>query len=120
MILLSLNPVATPLTTTTFYVTAIYSPVCQVKDSVLINVRDPNTVSVNPPKTICNKDTTMLLAQGGDTYSWTPGNFTIANPTVYPSASTDYSVVISDTVCQVSNTLFTTVNINPLPQIHAN
>ena len=41
----------------------------------------------------------------------------IANPTATPLQTTIYSVTINDTVCVLTNTLSTTLTVNPLPVI---
>lgn len=73
--------------------------------------------SINPPLSICQGQSSSLLASGGTTYFWFPStglsNTNIANPIASPSTTTTYTVIVSDGIC--ADTAFTTVNVNPLP-----
>ena len=65
-----------------------------------------------------------MTAGGGTIYSWQPAsslnNPGIANPVAIPAVTTNYSVQITEATCNTSTILTTTVNVNPLPSIHAN
>lgn len=119
-----LNPVATPLVTTTFYLTATNAAGCSQTDSVRIEVRSANNFTVSPDADICPAGSIQLIASGGDIYSWTPAasldNPNISNPTASPVVTTPYNVTITDTVCNNSSTLSTIVTVLPLPVIRAN
>ena len=84
------------------------------------------TVTVNPlpnanagsNATICTGSSTNLNASGGISYSWSPAtgldNTTIANPVASPTATTIYTVLVTDgNGCK--NTADVTVFVNPLP-----
>jgi gliding motility-associated-like protein len=115
-----LNPVATPpVGTTKFYLVGNGGPGCSKLDSVSITVRPANSFSVNPSLSICKNDPVRLVASGGDIYLWSPGNQTIPNPVVSPQSTTNYSVEVTDTVCNNSVILSTTVIVNPLPIVMA-
>ncbi len=118
-----LNPVATPPVSTTFYLTATNAVGCSKTDSVRIEVRSANAFSVSPPVDMCKNATVQLTASGGDIYSWSPpgslNNANIPNPIASPTSTTPYTVMITDTLCGFSNSLSTTVTVNPLPNVQA-
>jgi gliding motility-associated-like protein len=118
-----LNPVATPPASTWFYLTAINANGCSRKDSVFITVRSANAFSINNPTGICPGNTYQLSASGGDLYAWQPSatlnNAFLSNPMASPLSTTVYSVLITDTLCNYSKTLSTTITVHPLPTIKA-
>lgn len=117
------NPVATPATNTKYFVTVTNAANCSTIDSVSIDVRAVNNFTVNPPVDVCLLNTVQLNASGGDVYNWSPAasldNPAIANPFASPLSTTPYSVTITDTVCNNTATLSTTVTVLPLPVITA-
>ena len=118
-----LNPVATPPTTTVFYLTATNAAGCSMKDSVTIEVRSSNGFSINPPSEICLAKSVNLFATGGDIYAWSPSaslnNPAIPTPVASPLVTTIYTVNIKDTLCAFSTNLTTTVTVHPLPLVKA-
>ncbi len=71
----------------------------------------------NHSATICNGDTTLLSASGGDSYLWSP-SVGMSNPTsesvrVSPAATTTYTVQIGKGACFVTDTV--NVTVLPLP-----
>jgi len=117
------NPVATPATSTKYFVTVTNAVNCNTVDSVTVDVRATNNFTVNSPVDICLLESVQLNAAGGDLYSWSPAlalnNPAIANPLASPQTTTPYSVTITDTVCNNIATLSTTVTVLPLPMITA-
>lgn len=115
------NPFATPTASTVYKVTVTNADNCSNTDSVRVDVRQPNTFSISPSTSVCSGDSVQLIATGGGIYSWSPAsslsNTNVANPLAYPVTSTDYDVTISDTLCNISETLSTTVAVNPLPAL---
>lgn len=118
-----LNPVATPLSgLTPFIITASNAAGCSRFDTVNILVRSQSTFSINAPSPICPNGSAQLLAQGGDTYQWSPSsgiNSTIPNPVVNASITTTYTVQITDTVCNQTQNLSTQVVVLQLPNVQA-
>ena len=118
-----LNPVATPPAgLTTFIITASNAAGCSRFDTVNILAKTQNTFSINAPSPICPNGTAQLIAQGGDTYQWQPSsgiNSTIPNPVVNPSTTTTYTVLITDTVCNQTQSLSTQVVVLPAPNVQA-
>ena len=117
------DPQASPPATTLFYLTATNAQGCSQTDSVLVNVRADAGFAVNPPLSTCLNSPVQLSASGGDLYSWTPAgslsNANISNPNANPLTSTTYTVDITDTLCGLSTSLSTSVQVRPLPVIRA-
>lgn len=74
-------------------------------------------VTVESPS-ICAGDTVTLVADGASTYRWNNGA-TGRSITVSPSETTTYSVV-GRTAGYLSDTVFVTVTVNPLPVLEVN
>lgn len=113
------NPLANPSVNTTYHVTVTNSDNCSNTDSVRVDVKQAGIFNVNSPKTLCVGDSVQLTATGGDVYSWRPAsnlsNTNLANPFAFPTTTTNYEVLITDTLCNRSETLTTIVSVNPLP-----
>ncbi|MBK7310273.1 MAG: gliding motility-associated C-terminal domain-containing protein [Sphingobacteriaceae bacterium] len=95
---------------------------CTMTKEILIEVLPKITPSISPSVTICNGQSTKLLADGSNTYSWTPSaslnNGTLANPVANPSITTMYTVNISNYGnCTVPATVL--VRVNPTPTVYA-
>jgi hypothetical protein len=117
------NPVATPTTNTEYFVTVTDNNSCSSVDSVTVSIRPDPVYSITPPLWICENDSVRLVASGGNVYAWQPdpslSNTAIANPLVAPQSTTSYQVVVTESICNTSTTLSTTVTVNPLPSISA-
>jgi len=116
------RPVATPGTTPVkYYVTATDARTCTNTDSVTVSIRPDPVFTISADKTICDRDTIRITAGGGDVYSWLPAatlsDPELAAPLAFPSALTIYSVHITDTICDNSADLSTTIRVNPLPNV---
>lgn len=123
------DPVATPVTTTTYNVTAKDSAGATLNGSVKVSVRGPlNAVAMANPSSINLGETSQLNAvvTGGVspyTYSWSEPNSTntlsdplIRNPVASPEATTSYSVSVRDSEgTTVSDTVTVTVASSPPP-----
>lgn len=117
------NPVASPNTSTIYYVTITDANNCEYLDSVKVNVRPDPVFSVSDPGKVCLFDSARLTASGGDLYAWQPANglsnTNISNPWVTPSATTEYMVTITETTCNQSTTLSTKLTVSPPPTVTA-
>lgn len=120
------NPVVTPSTTTTYYVTVVDAKGCTATDSIRITVRPQPTANAGSDTTICSEVQVRLggglTATGGGggpyTYAWSPtvglSNSTVANPIATPTATTTYCVTVTDVNgCTASSCLIVTVNPRP-------
>lgn len=94
------NPSANPSTTTTYTVTVTNADGCTATDEITINVSENPIANAGVDATICAGSSTTLNASGGSTYQWSPAtglsNASIANPIANPSATTTYTVVVSN------------------------
>jgi gliding motility-associated-like protein len=117
------NPTASPMTNTTYYLTVTNSNNCSSFDSVKVNIISPAQFSVGPAETICINESVQLNASGGTVYSWTPStgldNSSIANPIANPQVSTNYTVIITEPICNESSSLTVPVNVLSLPTVNA-
>lgn len=116
------RPLATPGTAPVkYYVTVTDARTCTNTDSVMVSIRPDPVFTVSADKTICDRDTIRITAGGGDIYSWLPAATLsdpgLAAPLAFPSVLTTYSVHITDTVCDNSADLTTTIRVNPLPNV---
>lgn len=113
------NPVAAPTVGTTYKVKVTNADNCSSSDSVRVDVKQPGSFNVSSAIPVCVGDSVQLIATGGDLYFWSPSssisNSNIANPFAYPTSTTVYDVTITDTLCKISESLTTTVTVNPLP-----
>lgn len=116
------SPTATPNATTNYRIQVADINGCTSQDSVLVSIKQKPVFAVNPQSAgICTGESVTLTASGGDEYAWYPPN-TLSNPNASttiatPTASTQYKVVITDNICAVTDSLFTTVNITALSSI---
>ena len=105
--------VATPNISTQYKVVGVDNNNC--KDSIYstINVNPNPVISISGTNTICQGDSTTLIANGASTYVWSPsnslnqssGNIVIANPSVtqnYTVIGTDLNLCESTVNYQVS------------------
>lgn len=105
-----------------FYVHA--TDYCNIilSDTIEVYYRYPNDFSVYPGDTAyCESTRVAFVAQGGDVYKWTPDTYLsdpdISNPVGVPTSSIEYSVLISDTVCNRSRQLDVQITVDPIPDI---
>jgi len=95
---------------------------CPGFDSILFKVNPLPVITVVPASpAICAGQSTQLQASGGTTYVWTPAtglsNANIANPVANPTATTIYTLSVTDiNNCSSDTPVTVTVNPNPTPQ----
>ncbi len=117
------NPIASPVTTTTYTVTGTSLTGCINTAQVTVSVDTIPSVSVTATdSSLCVGDTTQLLATGGATYIWSPATglscTTCPNPKATPTTTTTYTVTgLGSTGC--NSTASVTITVNPLPVIAA-
>lgn len=93
------NPIATP-TASTVYTLSVYDADWNVTQYVyIVNVSAP-IASAGPDVFVCSGDSAQIFASGGVAYSWSPvaglNSTTIANPLVYTTATTTYTVTVTN------------------------
>jgi hypothetical protein len=68
---------------------------------------------------ICNGETTTIVANGGNTYSWQPGNLTGFLLNVSPGTTTTYTVTGTNNY-GCTGTATVSINVNQLPNVTLN
>lgn len=96
------NPIASPLTTTTYIVTVTDGSGCTGTDNVVITIGNPAPANAGADVNICLGGSTTLNASGGVSYSWSPAstlsNPSIPNPVATPTSVTTYIVTVTNAV----------------------
>jgi gliding motility-associated-like protein len=91
------NPVASPVVTTQYIVTATLGR-CVAYDTVVVNVNSAPIPNAGPDGFICYGQTYQLQGSGGVQYRWTPSTYlsstTVANPISTPSKDVTYTLSI--------------------------
>ncbi|MGN6539823.1 MAG: LamG-like jellyroll fold domain-containing protein [Ginsengibacter sp.] len=96
----SANPIASPLTSTKYFVTVTSNAGCSKKDSINVLVKSLPVISKSNDTIICKNSEAQLLVNGGSSYSWTPAatlsDSHINNPLASPAATTTYQVNVTN------------------------
>lgn len=119
------SPVFSGSTGNTYTVTGTGINGCSNTDMVVITTRAPAVFNAPPAATVCLNNSVTLNGNNGTgvSYAWSPANTlnssTAMNPVATPTATgtTTYTVVISEAVCNSSNTFNVNVWVNPLPGV---
>ncbi|MFI5132895.1 MAG: gliding motility-associated C-terminal domain-containing protein, partial [Chitinophagales bacterium] len=114
------NPVANPVTTTQYIVTATLGR-CNANDTVIVNVNAAPIPDAGPDGFICYGQNYQLQGSGGVVYSWTPSSFlssvAISNPIVTPQNTITYLLSVVDANgCQ--SLVTDSVKVDVTPPIH--
>lgn len=116
------NPIASPIITTPYVVSASNAFGCAAYDTVVVTVIQPMNLIVSPNDSICIGSSSNLLATGATTYVWTPGAMlssnTVANPVATPSITTSYRVVGYDGFNCFTDTAFVMVAVGNFPTVN--
>ena len=107
-----------PLVTTSYIVTGSNTWGCTNKDTSIVTV-NPKPIITAVSDTICEGDTAVLQASGGNTYLWNPGGFT-SNPLhISPLNSTLYKVIGTNSFgCKDSTTANVVFYANPIVSVN--
>jgi gliding motility-associated-like protein len=111
--------VVAPSSSTTYTLIGTDGTNCADTTTFLVTVNPTPTVGVvaNPPS-ICQGDSVQIGAAGASTYLWLPGNQTTQVITDYPSSTTTYTIIGTDSL-GCSDTTTVTVTVNSTPSITA-
>jgi gliding motility-associated-like protein len=94
------NPVASPIVTTQYIVTATFGQ-CIGKDTIVVNVNPAPIPDAGPDVEICYGQDYELQGSGGVQYIWSPpatlSNGALPNPLSTPQQTTIYSLNVIDT-----------------------
>ncbi|MES1159169.1 MAG: gliding motility-associated C-terminal domain-containing protein [Bacteroidota bacterium] len=118
----ALQPNASPVTTTTYYLTAS-SGVCQKTVPVTVNVNPAPIANAGRDDTICFGQSSQLHGSGSDYYSWSPALYlndpNSSAPTVNePPGTTTYYLSVTDSKgCQSLKPSSVTISVTPPPHI---
>lgn len=129
------DPLATPDSTTWYYVTATSSWGCgDATDSVLVTVRPTPLAEAGPNLTLCEGDSlqidgsfTMYSQDPANPYAtffaWWPDSAiddkTLEDPLVWPAQSMWYYFTTSNSICATTDSVFITVIPEILPNVYA-
>ncbi|MCX6275708.1 MAG: T9SS type A sorting domain-containing protein [Bacteroidetes bacterium] len=106
---------------TYFYDFVVKSPDLVAKSGripVTVNVASSIVVFINAaPPSLCQGQSTTLIATGASSYSWSPGGATTSNIVVSPASTTVYTVTGTSAACSDVETI--TIDVNPLPSVSA-
>ena len=103
----------TPNETTT-YTVFVASNGCEDLDEVTVTVNSGITANAGDDATICQGESTVLSASGGESYLWSTGE-TTQSISVHPIVTSNYTVLVSNEFS--SDTDEVTVIVNPLPNV---
>ncbi|MEI6276468.1 MAG: T9SS type A sorting domain-containing protein [Prolixibacteraceae bacterium] len=116
------NPSVSPTATTTYtLVETVTATGCTNTHAVTVSLGSLPAAAAGADRSICLKIGTQIGASSvsGSTFSWTssPAGFTstVANPVVYPTVTTTYTVVETVTATGSTNSHSMVVTVNPLP-----
>lgn len=115
---LSGSPVSdSPSATTTYTVTGTDVNGCTATANTTVTVNPAPAIGATASSTnICEGSSAMLMASGGNSYTWMPGSLSGANVIVSPAATTTYTVTGTD-VSGCSSTATITITVNPRPTV---
>ncbi len=110
----------TPISTTTYSVTGTTLFGCSSSTSITITVNAlPSTSITTSNETICNGESSILMASGADFYSWSHNLGTGLSQMVSPTSTTTYTVT-GYFANGCSSTASIQITVNPIPYIIIN
>lgn len=114
------NPVANPVVTTQYVVTATLGR-CTTTDTVVVNVNPAPIPDAGPDGFICYGQTYNLNASGGTVYTWTPSTYlsdpNIANPVSTPAKDITYTLTILSDVNGCASLVTDDIRIDVTPPV---
>jgi hypothetical protein len=94
------SPIAKPLSTTDYRVVAGNSGNCTDTGFVEVTVNSSPTANAGADQTICEQDSVVLNATGGNSYEWQPATGLSCDdcqsPTASPANTTEYTLIASN------------------------
>ena len=116
------NPIANPVSTTTYEVAIKDEIGCLVRRQIAIEVKEVENFSITENQDVCIGNNVNLVATGGANYTWTPTiafeNPNQANQELMPIEDAIYQVEVEDVFgCKTRDSV--QVIIRPLPTVEA-
>jgi hypothetical protein len=112
------NPVCTPLSDITYFVTSSSLDGCIDTDTIHISVLPGNFANAIPDVNVCAGDPTTLLAAGGVTYEWSPTTYLddpfSDEPICTPLSDITYTVTVTNADGCVDEEI---VNVTTIPVV---
>jgi len=113
------NPVATPSTTTKYYVFVKGNNNCVSKDSVSVTVNPYPKFSISPTQSkVCVGNSVNITASGGDMYTWYDDNgyYSSGNASIQPQPGTNttYKAVITNQACNITDSVYSNITVSPV------
>ncbi|MFK7833399.1 MAG: T9SS type A sorting domain-containing protein [Winogradskyella sp.] len=102
----------TPETTTIYTVIVSDGEGNSDEDSVVVTVNEVPVADAGEDQTICEGDTIIITASGGDTYLWSTGE-TTATIEVNPTEDTAFNVEVTSNNCSSTDEVIVFVNASP-------
>jgi len=115
------NPIATPDSTTIYFVTGTDINGCKASDSVMVKVSQPVQLSASAKDTLCHGQTLKFNVSGAVKYKWSPAIF-LDNPfsaqpifSAMADTSITYTVIGSDEKSCFADTATFSIKVYPIP-----
>ncbi len=101
----------------TNYTVTVSNGGCSITDTVNVNVHSLPSVSITASNTsICEGDTVILTANGTPPFLWNTGD-TTQILTEYVTSSTNFYVIVNDSLCSNSDSVDINVSQKPVSQL---
>ncbi len=97
-----------------YYISTTDANACEDVDTIKIGLNNTMTASISPDQSICEGESVIISASGGDDYMWNTGEQG-ADITVSPVSSGSYQVTVTLGICK--DTLSTNLTVLPLPNV---
>jgi hypothetical protein len=104
------------VTGTNTFTYAISVGTCVAKSTATCIVNNPPTIGISGNSSICNGQSTTLLASGANNYNWlgfSSGPLLMVNP----NSNMNYTVIGTNAITTCTNSAFITVSVFPLPAL---
>ncbi len=107
-----------PVSNTNYIATGISALGCVGSAVRAITVYSLPIVSITGTNAICSGQSSTLIANGANTYTWLPGPYSGSSFSVNPSSNLTYSLIGTNLAgCTNSNFALQTVSVIPLPTV---
>jgi hypothetical protein len=110
------------VTTSGLYKVVVTKAGCSTADSIAVYAKPLPSFELLPDTArLCLEDSVLLNSKGGNKYEWYTdlGNLNVYDSSIvaYPGSGTLYNVIITDSICNVVDTLTSVLSIKPSPTL---